>query len=521
MSEPIILSDEEDYIPPSILFHSVKKRRTGPGPGPNPNPTVLILDDDDLTPHQSTASTSTPYFESPSSDIEVLKCTRAPSGDLTRVHGSGHKSSGIDGLICLESDDDDSESGSGGEKEKENESITSGFGMVEDLDLSYRGVTMTCSLGLADLADIREEETKEAKRRKKMTKDERAQLMEEKKLKKLQQEKMQREALKAEAADMKKIQKEKQRWEKGKFALKSIVAEIDCKVVELGSLGGNLLTRFAERGLSYRIKANPIERSIVWTMTVPEHFSQLFPEGIEIQYVLLVYESEEFCNLVIKDSLLEHIARVRSIYPSYTVCYLMNRSMAMYINNREQEAYKNQTNIGRTYPTAKEVELEFAKFTTNFFKVHSRQCRDEVELAEHVVGLTCSLSTCKFRKKLTRLDVNANGALITKDRIDRDLLKNNLWLRALVAIPKVQPRFAKAIWKKYPTMKSLLSVYMDPIISVHEKEFLLKDLTTEGLLGGDRKVGEVCSKRVYRVLMAQHGCVTTDDIEDGANFFGS
>lgn len=39
-------------------------------------------------------------------------------------------------------------------------------------------------------------------------------------------------------------------------------------------------------------------------------------------------------------------------------------------------------------------------------------------------------------------------------------------LKALVAIPKVQPRFAIAIGKKYPTMKSLLSVYMDPNISV-------------------------------------------------------
>lgn len=39
-------------------------------------------------------------------------------------------------------------------------------------------------------------------------------------------------------------------------------------------------------------------------------------------------------------------------------------------------------------------------------------------------------------------------------------------LKALVAIPKVQPRFAVAIWKKYPTMKSLLTVYMDPTKSV-------------------------------------------------------
>lgn len=39
-------------------------------------------------------------------------------------------------------------------------------------------------------------------------------------------------------------------------------------------------------------------------------------------------------------------------------------------------------------------------------------------------------------------------------------------LKALVAIPKVQPRYAVAVWKKYPSMKSLLKVYMDPNISV-------------------------------------------------------
>ncbi|PQQ19970.1 hypothetical protein Pyn_21895 [Prunus yedoensis var. nudiflora] len=181
----------------------------------------------------------------------------------------------------------------------------------------------------------------EAMGTRKMAKEERIRLMEEKNLKK-QQEKLQRAALKAEAAEMKKIQKEQQKWEKGKFAVKSIVAEIDIKVVELGSVGGNLLTRFAERGITYRITSNPIERSIVWTMTVPEHISQSSPERIEIQYVLLVYEAEEFCNLVINESLLDHVFSVRSCYPSYTVCYLTNRLMA-YINKREQEVYKNLT----------------------------------------------------------------------------------------------------------------------------------------------------------------------------------
>lgn len=54
---------------------------------------------------------------------------------------------------------------------------------------------------------------------------------------------MQKAAQKAEAAKMKKLQKEKQKWEKGKFALKSIVAEIDNKVVEIGSIGGMVFTK--------------------------------------------------------------------------------------------------------------------------------------------------------------------------------------------------------------------------------------------------------------------------------------
>lgn len=56
-------------------------------------------------------------------------------------------------------------------------------------------------------------------------------------------------------------------------------------------------------------------------------------------------------------------------------------------------------------------------------------------------------------------------------------------------------------------------------LQVHEKEFLLKDLTTEGLVGGDRRLGEICSKRVYRILVAQNGNIKTDDVEFGADFF--
>ncbi|KAG5041243.1 hypothetical protein JHK82_013351 [Glycine max] len=477
---------------------------------------------------------------------------------------SNSRESGSSPHICLESDNELENCGMGerGENELRESRWTSnsmGFGSSPERHISWGNATQTempgddlsnpASSQVENMNMQQEENANNIKKSKvsaknttkavgktKMTKEERSRLMEEKKLQK-EQEKLKKAALKAEAAELKKIEKEKQKWEKGKFAMKSIVAEIDAKVVELGSIGGHLLTRFAEKGLTYHITSNPITGSILWSMKVPEHISQLSTERIEIPYILLVYEADKFCNLVMNDSLFDQLSSIQSLYPAYTVCYLTNRLLA-YINKKEQEKYKNPENNScwRRPP----VEEVLAKLTTNFNKVHSRQCADEAELAEHVVGLTCSLASCQFRKKLSRLSVNANGALIPKDYVDRNLIKKSLCvlhicfvfstcvphhdfhdyrLKALVAMPKVQPRFAIAIGKKYPTMKSLLSVYMDPSKSEHEKEFLLQDLMTEGLLGGDRRLGEVCSKRVYRILMAQSGCIRTDDVENGADFF--
>ncbi|TKY60378.1 Crossover junction endonuclease EME1B [Spatholobus suberectus] len=576
--DPIILSDEEED--PSTPFPlRPKKRRTEPDP--NPNRTVFVLDDDP-TPHKSSTPSvvpETPMSALFDSDVAIVKCTM-PSDPGVRV--SPNKFSGISQMICLESDNESENCGMGTREENEPRdsrwiSNSMASGSSPHICLESDDELDKCGMGIGDENEPRdsrwtsnsmgsgsspekhtscgnatqtempgdnpsnptssqveninmeqEENAKNMKKSKvsaknttkavgktKMTKEERSRLMEEKKLQK-EQEKLKKAALKAEAAELKKIEKEKQKWEKGKFAIKSIVAEIDAKVVESGSVGGHLLSRFAEKGLTYHITSNPITGSILWSMKVPEHISQLSTERIEIPYVLLVYEADKFCNLVMNDSLFDQLSSIRSLYPAYTVCYLTNRLLA-YINKREQEKYKNPENNScwRRPP----VEEVLAKLTTNFNKVHSRQCVDEAELAEHVVGLTCSLASCQFRKKLTRLSVNANGALVPKDCVDRNLIKKSLWLKALVAIPKVQPRFAIAIWKKYPTMKSLLSVYMDPSRSEHEKEFLLKDLMTEGLLGGDRRLGEVCSKRVYRILMAQSGCIRTDDVENGADFF--
>lgn len=493
----------------------------------------------------------------------LAKCTKGAEGpqNLTSSVTNIYKSSGTNGLICLDSDSE-SDDISKFESQKSYDRIGFTVEMEGGTKVSSRICHSTCLIGNTNIVEASARDSKptsfqsdahlgdqslceetdglepfikalkpksknrdnsgrgnkidEARERKRILKDEQLRLKDEKKLQK-EQEKMLKAAQKAEAAEMKKVQKEKQKWEKGKFALKSIVALIDTRIVELGPIGGHLITRLAENGISYRITSNPIEKSILWTMGIPEQLSQIPSEPVDIKYVLLLYEAEEFCNLVLNGYLLDHASNVRSLYPLHQICYLTNKLMA-YINKREQCQYKDPANSSCwKRPPIEEV---LAKLATQFVGVHSRQCIDEAEVAEHVLGLTCNLAICQYRKKLSRLSINANGSLVPKDCADKDRIKKSTWLKALLAIPKVQPRFAIAIGKKYPTMKSLLKAYMDPNISVHEKEFLLSDLRIEGLLGDNRRLGEICSKRVYRILMAQSGGLITNDIESGADFFG-
>lgn len=56
-----------------------------------------------------------------------------------------------------------------------------------------------------------------------------------------QEDKLQKQAMRAQQAVKKKNDKEIQKWESGKYALKCITAEIDHNVAESGSIGGLLI----------------------------------------------------------------------------------------------------------------------------------------------------------------------------------------------------------------------------------------------------------------------------------------
>uniref|UniRef100_M8B8U5 ERCC4 domain-containing protein n=1 Tax=Aegilops tauschii TaxID=37682 RepID=M8B8U5_AEGTA len=354
---------------------------------------------------------------------------------------------------------------------------------------------------------------KERKGRKRLNKEEKDKMIEEKKRQR-EEKRLQKEANKIQQAEKKKSAKEKAEWGSGKRALEFIVAKIDSKVIETGSIGGALLTMFSEKNLNFQMESNPIRGSILWKMV-----SQSDQEPSLEPYILFVLQAEEFCDLISSGKFFNHVLEARSHYPTFTICYVTHK-LTKYIYDREQSQYNNSDSSNRWKRPP--VEQVLSKLVTHYDRVHSKDCTNEVQTflyqTNSIILLHCDLDgpcSSQFvstnvalhpKKPLSWLSVNANGVTIPKGFVDKGQLKKNAWFMSLLAIPKVQPRFALAIWKKYSTMRSLLKVYMDPNKSNREKELLLQDLKCEDCLGEEsRKVGPVCSRRVYRMLMAENG----------------
>ncbi|KAH7282404.1 hypothetical protein KP509_35G029300 [Ceratopteris richardii] len=171
-----------------------------------------------------------------------------------------------------------------------------------------------------------------------------------------EEERRRKEELKAKAVERRKIEKEREKWVKGKFALQNITALIDTEILEGGLIGGHLLTRFAEKGFKYRLVRNPVKKTVIWQMKLPSKDSPLdaqedcllqeyqepktLPlETRDVSYVLIVLEANEFLEMITEGTLEKHIMSLQKIYPGFILCYLINKLM-WFLNKREQKQYK-------------------------------------------------------------------------------------------------------------------------------------------------------------------------------------
>uniref|UniRef100_A0A453D888 ERCC4 domain-containing protein n=1 Tax=Aegilops tauschii subsp. strangulata TaxID=200361 RepID=A0A453D888_AEGTS len=380
---PAAALDSLDFLDAFTPSPTVPKRRapasatpivldddTPPPPGRHPSPTPILLLDDtppspfvpeipDIAVAGTPPSYSTPRSSGPSS---------VPGSSSTgRAHDSGASCP-----ISLDSDDE-----------------LDDFGTIEPL----AKLILPCgNSSLQDEDDGNMEENappiKERKGRKRLNKEEKDKMIEEKKRQR-EEKRLQKEANKIQQAEKKKSAKEKAEWGSGKRALEFIVAKIDSKVIETGSIGGALLTMFSEKNLNFQMESNPIRGSILWKMV-----SQSDQEPSLEPYILFVLQAEEFCDLISSGKFFNHVLEARSHYPTFTICYVTHK-LTKYIYDREQSQYNNSDSSNRWKRPP--VEQVLSKLVTHYDRVHSKDCTNEVQVAEHVVGLTTSLAKCKFR----------------------------------------------------------------------------------------------------------------------------
>ncbi|WVZ87430.1 hypothetical protein U9M48_034066 [Paspalum notatum var. saurae] len=387
---------------------SPPKRR----PSSAPKLPVLVVDDDDLDPSPASVLAHTAFSETPDAAVPSAvgldnvvaetpgftspRSVRRPAARGLSSATPAQNTSGVP--ISLDSDDESND------MIHKDPLINLPSNTPKSNPLVKPG--SSCSGTNIGPSDNRRSSTghgtKKMPKGKKLTKEEKAKLIEERKQKR-QEDKLQKQALKDQLAKQKKMDKEVQKWESGKFALKCITAEIDSKIIESGSIGGTLISGLAENDICYRSSKNKISQSVLWKMDVPNDISQALSglhdscdmdqDPVSVKYIAIVLQAEEFCDLISNGTFFNHVEEIRKEYPKFTICYITNKLMT-YINKCEQNQYKNPSNTWRRPP----VEEVLCKLATHYNNIHSRQCIDEAEVAEHLIGLTLNLAKCKFRQ---------------------------------------------------------------------------------------------------------------------------
>ncbi|GBG75797.1 hypothetical protein CBR_g21043 [Chara braunii] len=418
--------------------------------------------------------------------------------------------------------------------------------------------------------------------------EEMARAKEEKKRKREEEQRRKIEA-KAQQAQQKMLEKELRKWEKGSDAEKRIRALIDMRVMER-AISAEVVRCFHERGYTYSLSSNPIKDSILWRIKCPAlgnqgeggladissqgdalesdsqcqraQFSGSFMDKddvsasqqlnasqsqsqnqqgnssqrlciqeVDVGYVMIVLEAEVFVQLVEEGKLDGHVRQVQSQHAGYMVCYLINK-LWHYVNARCQAQYKNANGNGQRREGATQsaeakqlVHQALARLSTSFSQVHHRVTVDVSEAADHIAHLTKMLAKCMYRPQQTFLSVNSGGMHMNANQ--RFEHRNNAWIRALCAIPSMSGAAAVAIARKFPTMRSLLTEYMNPRKSQYEKELLLQDFLKESGPGegvrpdcvSSRRLGPTLSRKVYRLFVATNPRLFMEDVAMGADMF--
>ncbi|XP_071479776.1 uncharacterized protein [Diadema antillarum] len=373
----------------------------------------------------------------------------------------------------------------------------------------------------------------------KMAKDrqrqERTQLLEEKKQQKLRE------------AEQRKMMRDAKKAERPEECLKHLTAVLDTQVIE-DSGGAQILSRLQALGCKYVIEAQAIPSCISWRRSVME---ANLGEDIELGTLMKTTEEREALVIVPVEDFVEmvhafkaeqrgegspgdmplssHVTQLQvqlgGVMPTLVVQGMekyfrskKNASQRQYRNavlgvseDERQRGKKRKRKPEDVDILVSRVEVEEALVDLQIrLSCNVRLVETADQLADLIAMFTKAVAETPFKRKRDAAKFSfhvhtnwAGGVRVTKD--GQGLLK--VWKQQFMQFRNVSPEIASAVVSQYPSPQLLMQAYKRcPNEDAAKK--LLQDIVVrrgEGVLATSRRVGPELSKRVYNFFTSRDG----------------
>lgn len=216
----------------------------------------------------------------------------------------------------------------------------------------------------------------------------------------------------------------------------------------------------------------------------PIPFVGLYCSGIEFITNVLQNNSELFYNQI-------RALRASIHQPKARICFI--------VEGLHQAIVSIDQSKRKCASTRQNIQSKILNMVSRLYVRFSCSTKFTIDLrdsAEFLVYLTRELSNTPYRERKTAMDFVPRMKSFRVRPDGKRIISSDAWLHFLQTVSGVSESKAQKIMDYYPTIETLLRVYLDPSLEISMKENLLQDK-----MGINRQAA--LSKRIYEAFSSR------------------
>lgn len=307
-----------------------------------------------------------------------------------------------------------------------------------------------------------------------------------------------------------------------KQALEELTVLIDRRLLEQAG-GADVLSFLQKNNCKTQIQDLKLANTILWRRKTKNEETEQ-EEEYEEKFLLVKVTATDLATLISKDMLIKHYDMLKTSYVGYRITYLIE-GLDAYLKDSVKEKSASMRNIvlsmsDSQVPSATAVtnkkkkedserrlmrkDFDEALLVLQIEKGCSvRKTYDANETADTVYRFTSSIAQIPYKKQEPAFETFCAESALGGRKSAKTIYE--AWIAQLEQINSVSKQIAEAIAKKFPTLRSLVNMYLSTGMTEREKKLLLAELRIESFGAPGRKVGPAISEKVYRVFVETNG----------------